>query len=164
MRPKIKVMRNEPVGTVQQLIKETDGNPRRKLQVIDLAFTGKFTTDEIAGKIGCSRASVTNWLRQYEDVGACGLLRPRRCKPSHLPLLDKDVLDNLFHHLAFALIPCSVGGMQRWLKDHYGIDLSLSAATYWWDELWECLERWDITYPKKLPEVVLPYYGDDADW
>ena len=163
MRPKLKVMRNGPIGTVQQLIEETEGTPRRKLQVIDLAFTGKFTTDEIAEEVGCSRASVTNWVRRYEAGGVLRLLRTRY-KPSDLPLLDKDVLGNVFHHLAYALIPCSVVGMQRWLKDHYKIDLSPAAAKYWWDELWECLERWDIDHPEKLPEVVLPYYGDDADW
>jgi transposase len=163
MRLKLKVMRYETAGVVQRLIQENDGKRRRRLQVIDLAFSGEYTTEEIAEKVGCSRASVTNWVRLYEEGGTRSLMQTRY-RPRVIPPLDKRVLDNVIHHISYALIPSTVKGMQRWLKDHYDVDLTLSGAKYWWGELWATVNQWDYDYPKNPPEVVLPYYGDDADW
>ena len=76
MRPKLKITSpgtHEEVRKVFDL--EIDVKRRRKLHVVKLAFLGEYTTEEIAEIVGCSKPSVTNWVRKYRQGGVEGLLK-----------------------------------------------------------------------------------------
>jgi transposase len=162
MRPKLKVTPREAPGVVMKLMEEAGGKRRRKLKTIYLAMSGRFTTDEIAEKVGCSRSSVTNWVRLYREGSLFSLFRTHY-KPTRMPSLDEAILHNVIHHMTYSLVPNNVRAMQKWLKTHYKIDLTLPGVRYWWDRLWEIIYQPGYEYPESPPEVVLPY-SKDEDW
>lgn len=159
MRPKLKIKRCEAPGVVMELMQKTTGKQKKKFTAIYLAMSGRFTTDEIADKVGCSRASVTNWVRVYREGGVLELFRTNY-KPTREPALSKEVLDNLIHHMSFSIVPNRIGHMQRWLYIHYGIEITRPAVRYWWNKIWEMVNR-GYKFPKNPPEVILPAIDDD---
>lgn len=151
-----------------KLMQETAGTPKKKFTAIYLAMSGRFTTDEIAEKVGCSRASVTNWVRLYREGGVLKLFRTNY-KPTRQPALSKEVLDNLIHHMCFSLVPNRIVSMQRWLYIHYRIEMTRPATRYWWNKILRMVDR-GYTFPKNPPKVILPavddetWYDEGFDW
>jgi len=75
----------------------------RRFQVILHAQSGKYTSDEIAELVGCSRASVTNWVRRWREDGPFALAH-NNYKPTRQPALSDKMVVDLMEHMAFGLV------------------------------------------------------------
>ncbi len=80
MRPKLKITGSGTLREVRDAFdSESDVKRKRKIHVIRQAFSGVYTTEEIADIVGCSKASETNWVLEYRQGGLGGLLQTNYC-------------------------------------------------------------------------------------
>lgn len=161
MRPKLKITSSAYTREdILELIEEAHLHKRwrqkQRFEAILYAFSGKFTTDEVAELVGCSRASVTNWVRRWREGGPIALAR-NSYKPTRQPALTEEMSKDLFHHIIAGII-CQQRGaelMKVWLKRRYGLDISLTAADYWRDRVWAKFEQGEYEMPEELPDDLL---------
>jgi len=117
-------------------------------------MTGDYTTDEIAEEVGCSRASVTNWVRQWRKGSYFELAR-EHYKPTRTPALTDEMRVDLVWHLSYSLISGDkrnfLRAVQEWLKQRYSVKLSLTAVKYWLDRLADMFCRREIVIPNHAP-------------
>jgi len=148
MRPKLKIT---GPGTHQQVRdafgKETDVKRKRKLQAIRLGFTGEHTTEQIAGIVGCSKGSVTNWVRAYRAGGIAGLLKTNH-KPGRPPSLDGNAVAELLQGLEEGRWK-RIKEIRKWLADEHGVGLSLRGVHYWLQKLGASLKVPRKSHAKK---------------
>lgn len=163
MRPKLKLQsmsytREDILDRVEEAHLEGNGNARRRLQVVLHAFSGRLTTDEIAELVGCSRASVTSWVKRWREGGFYSLLK-NNYKPTRSPSLNDEMVDDLIHHLSFGLIHGDGGrGIQKWLKDRYNVELTLTGVDYWFYRIQDMAGKPGFDFHKNPPEN--PYLVD----
>lgn len=164
MRPKLKITssyytRDDILDFIDEFHFKKNWAAKRRFQVILYAFSGKYTTDEIAELVGCSRASVTNWIRRWREGGYWALAK-NHYKPTRSPALTEAMQNDLLEHLAFSLIKGGKGreSTQVWLKERYDLDLAITAVEYWHDKLVHgVLDKGVYEMPKhppKNPHVV----------
>ena len=95
MRPKLKIT---GPGTYQEVRdafdSESDVKRKRKIHAIRLAFSGEYTTEEISQIIGCGKASVTNWVREYRKGGLDEVLQTHH-RSGRKPSLNEEVCAQL---------------------------------------------------------------------
>ena len=130
MRPKLKITSpgtHEEVRKVFDL--ETDVKRRRKLHVVKLAFLGEYTTEEIAEIVGCSKPSVTNWVRKYRQGGVEGLLKTSY-QSGRKPSLGESVCAELIEGLKEGRWK-RVKEIRKWLEDEHQTTLSNGGMHYW---------------------------------
>jgi len=132
MKPKLKVIA-DPKDIVELISEVKNLQIKRRLRVILRACTGEYTSDEIAELEGCSRASVTNWVRTYRKAKVFGLVS--KYKGTREPALNPAVSADLIHHLQFGCIPGGIDGIRSWLRKTYKIDVSVSGMKYWYQRL-----------------------------
>ena len=120
---------------------------RRKLQTIRLGFSGDYSTDEIARIVGCSKSSVTNWVRAYRDGGIDGLLQTNYGigRPASL---NETVCSKLLEGLRAGQWK-RTKEIRKWLKESHGIDLSYSGMQYWLGKLGASLKVPRKSHAKK---------------
>ncbi len=139
MRPKLKIT---GPGTHQQVrdafMKETNPKRRRKLQTIRLGFMGEHTSEQIAQIVGCSKGSVTNWVRAYRDGGLAGLLETKY-KQGRQPALGDAVVAELLEGLEQGRWK-RIKEIRKWLADEHRIGLSYRGVHYWLEKLGACLK------------------------
>jgi transposase len=158
MRPKLKITssthsREDILDFIDDAHLNRNWTAKRRYQVILHAFSGLYATDEIADLVGCSRASVTNWVRRWREGGAYAL-EANHYKPTRTPALTEEMIIDLVEHLTFGLI---TGGKrneatQVWLKERHDVDLSITAVDYWIDRLWNKVCTTGFELPKHPPE------------
>jgi hypothetical protein len=159
MRPKLKITsstytREDILERIDEAHFEQNWTVKRRFQVIFYAFSGKYTTDEIAELVGCSRASVTNWVRRWR-VGGFFALEKNHYKPTRIPALTDEMIVDLLEHTAFSLISGGKGNeaTQVWLKERYDVDLSITTVDYWVDRIIHSVfETHEFENPKHPPE------------
>lgn len=130
MRPKLKITGPGTFEEVREAFR-TEVNPRRKqkLHAIRLGFMGEHTTQEIAGIVDCSKASVTNWVKAYREGGIAGLLADNR-KSGRSPSLDGKAVAELLQGLQAGRWK-RIKEIRKWLADEHGVALSLRGVHYW---------------------------------
>jgi transposase len=134
-----------------------DKKASRRLQVILHAFSGKYTTHEIAKLVGCSATSVTNWVERWREGGPLELVQ-NNYKRSRKPALTPEIVEDLLAHMAHSLV-CGDENIQVWLKERHGLDLSMSAVKYWYNRIVDrVLYKKELKLPKEPPEN--PYEVD----
>jgi transposase len=159
MRPKLKITsstytREDILEWIDEAHLQKNRTAKRRLQVILHAFSGMYTTDEIAEVVGCSRASVTNWVRRWRAGGFFALAK-NHYKPTRIPALTDEMIVDLIEHRAFGLISGGKGNeaTQVWLKERYDVDLSITAVDYWSDRIIHSVfEKGEYEIPKHPPE------------
>ena len=65
-----------------------DVRDRQRLEAVRLACTGQHSLEQIAEVVGCSRATVQNWLGKFKRGGIDGLLERRKPGASPSPLQE----------------------------------------------------------------------------
>lgn len=130
MRPKLKI--TEP-GTYQQVRdafdSEGDVKRKRKIHVIRLGFLGEYSSEEIAKVVGCSKASVTNWVREYRNGGLEELLRTHY-RSGRKASLNEQVCAELIEGLTDGRWK-RMKEIRKWLADEHEITLSNGGMQYW---------------------------------
>jgi len=130
MRPKLKITGPGTYEEVRDAFDlETEVKRKRKLHVIRLAFTGEYTTEEIAGIVGCSKPSVTNWVRDYREGGMDDLLMTNY-NSGRKPSLDEATVEELIDGLKEGRWK-RVKEIRKWLQDEHGTTLSNGGMHYW---------------------------------
>jgi transposase len=171
MRPKLKITsrsltREDILDFIDDAHFQKNWVAKRRYQVILYAFSGKYTTDEIAELVGCSRASVTNWVRRWREGGPIALEK-NRYKPTRTPALTDEMKVDLLEHLTFSLINGGKGheATQVWLKERYDLDLAITAVDYWYDKLVRnVLEKGELKLPKHPPKNPHEVDLDQRRW
>ncbi|VGO15717.1 hypothetical protein PDESU_04302 [Pontiella desulfatans] len=143
MRPKLKITsstysREDLLDHIDDAHFQKNWKVKRRYQVILFALSGKYTTDEIAELVGCSRASVTNWVKRWREGGPFAL-GSNRYKPTRAPALTEEMVVDLVEHLTAGLISGGKGheSIQVWLKERYDLDLAITAVDYWYSKIWD---------------------------
>lgn len=104
-----------------------------RLRLLQLGAAGRWTLDDLARKLGKSRATVQTWLKKYRNGGVLGLLRRRKSPGSTSPIRRLGVLRELRSGMA--------GGRWRsareaaeWLWTVHGIRRARKSIYYWLGE------------------------------
>jgi transposase len=130
MRPKLKITGPGTYQSVRDAFdNEMDVKRKRKLQVIRLGFTGEYSSEQISEIAGCSKASVTNWVRDYRQGGLCGLLTTRH-RSGRQPSLDEKAVTELLQGLEKGRWK-RMKEIRTWLSKEHGTVISLSGVQYW---------------------------------
>jgi transposase len=128
-----------------------DKKASRRLQAVLHAFSGRYSTHEIAKLVDCSASSVTNWVRQWNEGGPLELVQ-NNYKRSRKPALTPEIVEDLLAHLVHGLV-AGEKNMQVWLKERHGLDLSMSAVKYWYNRIIDSLcNKKELEWPKEPPE------------
>ena len=139
MRPRLKIT---GPGTQEELRaaynEETNLNHRKKLLAIRLGFSGVHTTEEIADIVGCSKASVTNWVRTYRAGGTNELLQ-NNYGAGRPASLNEAVCSELLEGLRQGKWK-RTKEIRKWLKETHNIEPSYSGMQYWLAKLGGSLE------------------------
>lgn len=175
MRPKLKIpteaySRECILDCIDDAHFEKNWKVKRRYQVILHAMSGRYTTDEIAKLVGCSRASVTNWVRRWRLDGPHAIEQDRY-ELKRLPALPDEVMTDLFEHLAYGLIygPNKCEAIQVWLKERHDLDLSLTVVDHWYHVILDKLVYKRVWKKPKHPPAD-PYELDvyarikEGDW
>jgi len=148
MRPKLKITGPGTFEQVREAFKkETNPLRRRKLQAIRLAFLGEHTTEQIAGIVDCSKASVTNWVRSYREGGMKRLLQDRR-RSGRNPSLDERAVAELLKGLREGRWK-RIKEIRQWLEKEHGAVLSYRGVHYWLGKLGSALKVPRKSHAKK---------------
>jgi transposase len=148
MRPKLKLTGPGTHQEVREAFRgELDPKRRRKLQAIRLGFTGEHTSEEIAEIVGCSKGSVTNWVRAYRTGDIAGLLKTNH-KPGRRPSLDKKAVAELLEGLEVGRWK-RIKEIRKWLLDEHQIGLSYRGVHYWLQKLGASLKVPRKSHAKK---------------
>ena len=131
MRPKLKITGPGTLREVRDAFEqEKDVSRKRKLHVIRLGFSGDYSSKRIAEIVGCSKASVTNWVREYRQNGICGLLKTNYDGVGRKPALNESVCAELIEGLRQGRWK-RMKEMRCWLEKEHGIVLSNGGMQYW---------------------------------
>ena len=148
MRPKLKIT---GPGTQEGLRaaynEETNLKHRKKLQAIRLGFSGNHTTEEIADIVGCSKGSVTNWVRDYR-AGGIGELLKNNYGTGRPASLNDTVCEGLLQGLKEGKWK-RTKEIRKWLKETHKIELSYGGMQYWLGKLGASLKVPRKTHAKK---------------
>jgi len=162
MRPKLKIT---GPGTHQQVRdafeSERDVKRKRKLQAIRLGFVGEYTTEEIARIVGCSKGSVTNWVRQYRQGGFNGLLQTSY-RSGRKPSLNEEVCAELIEGLKAGRWK-RMKEIRKWLDAEHGIILSNGGMQYWLGKVGAALKVPRKSHVKKIEGRSVEFKDGLAD-
>lgn len=148
MRPKLKIT---GPGTYQQVRdafkKEHDPKRSRKLQAIRMGFIGEYTTEQIAQIVGCSKSSVTLWVKVYREGGIESLLTTHH-KPGRQPSLNEKAVAELLQGLKDGRWK-RIKEIRKWLADEHHVGLSYRGVHYWLEKLGASLKVPRKSHAKK---------------
>ena len=103
---------------------------RKRLKAVKLGMTGRLTMEEVAAKVGVSRATIGTWTLSFSRGGIAGLLETALERCGRKPRLDAATQNALREKLvagAFKTAP----EVQRWLREERGVEFGLPAVYYW---------------------------------
>lgn len=162
MRPKLKIT---GPGTYQEVRdafdSERDVKRKRKIHVIRLAFSGEYTTEEISKIIGCGKASVTNWVREYRKGGLDELLQTHH-RSGRKPSLNEEVCAQLIDGLKDGRWK-RMKEIRKWLADEHGIVLSNGGMQYWLAKVGAALKVPRKSHAKKIESQSVEFKDGLAD-
>lgn len=148
MRPKLKIT---GPGTHQQVRdafkKENDPKRSRKLQAIRMGFMGEYTTEQIARIVGCSKSSVTLWVKAYREGGIESLFTTHH-KPGRQPSLNEKAVTELLQGLKDGRWK-RIKEIRKWLADEHHVGLSYRGVHYWLEKLGASLKVPRKSHAKK---------------
>ena len=140
---------------------EGDVKRRRKLQAIRLGFMGEHTTEEIAEIVGGSKASVTNWVRQYRQGGVEELLQTSY-RSGRKPSLNEEVCNELIEGLKDGRWK-RMKEIRKWLAVEHGIVLSNGGMQYWLGKVGAALKVPRKSHVKKSESQSVEFKDGLAD-
>ncbi len=148
MRPKLKITGPGTHQQVRDLFrKENDPKRKRKLQAIRLGFTGEHSTEQIAEIVGCSKSSVTLWVKAYREGGVERLLKTHH-KPGRQPSLNEKAVAELLEGLENGRWK-RIKEIRKWLADEHHVGLSYRGVHYWLEKLGASLKVPRKSHAKK---------------
>jgi len=148
MRPKLKITGPGTLAQVRKAFdKETDVKRKTKLHVIRLAFSGEYSSEEIAHVVGCSKGSVSNWVRAYREGGLDGLLQTRY-RSGRKPSLDEAACAELLVGLREGRWK-RMKEIRKWLAEAHQVRLSNGGMQYWLGKLGASLKVPRKSHAKK---------------
>jgi len=134
MRPPIKITGPGTYDDVRDAYrKEKNPKDRQKLQAIKMGFVGAYSTQHIADVVGCSRASITNWVRAWRQGGMTKLLK-RQKQPGRPGQIHEDIRLDLIAGLEKGRWK-TAKEIRQWLKKNHGVKLKKSGMYYWLNKL-----------------------------
>jgi len=148
MRPKLKITGPGTFEEVKEaFLRESDVKRRRKLQTIRLGFSGEHSTEEIAQIAGCSKSSVTKWVRAYREGGMDGLLQTNYGigRPASL---NEAICSELLEGLRSGRWK-RTKEIRKWLQQKHGVELSYGGMQYWLGKLGASLKVPRKSHAKK---------------
>ena len=150
MRPKLKITGPGTHAEVREAFdRETDVKRKTRLHVIRLGFTGEYSSEEIAAVVGCSKGSVTNWVKAYRLGGLEQLLKTHYCS-GRAPSLGEAVCAELLEGLRLGRWK-RMKEIRKWLADAHQIRLSNGGMQYWLGKLGASLKVPRKSHAKKDP-------------
>lgn len=148
MRPKLKITGPGTHAEVRKAFdRETDVKRKARLHVIRLGFHGEYSSEEISEIVGCSKGSVSNWVRAYRQGGLDGLLQTRY-RSGRKPSLDEAVVAELLEGLRTGRWK-RMKEIRKWLFDTHQVSLSNGGLQYWLGKLGASLKVPRKSHAKK---------------
>lgn len=140
----------------QALKQPADLRQRDRLQVVQLATTGRHTHQEIAVLVGRARSTVQAWVDRYEAGGLEGLLARQKApgKPSELQSpkiqaqLQAGLRDGRWR---------TAGQLAAWLAQTHGIKRVAGSMYYWLGKVGGALKVPRLAHVKQDPAAVAEF-------
>jgi transposase len=148
MRPKLKITGPGTLAEVRKAFdRETDVKRKARLHVVRLGFVGEYSSGEIAAVVGCSKGSVTNWVRAYRLGGLEQLLKTNY-RSGRAPSLDEAACAELLEGLRLGRWK-RMKEIRKWLLDAHQVRLSNGGMQYWLGKLGASLKVPRKSHAKK---------------
>jgi transposase len=106
------------------------------------AATGKYTLEELAGRLGRSRSTLQNWLVKFTAGGLAGLLERDAAPGLASPIAGGKLQRQLRNGLKAGRWR-SAAHLAAWLEEEHGIRRSRKSIYYWF-------QKWGTPAPATL--------------
>lgn len=148
MRPKLKITGPGTLAEVRKAFdRETDVKRKARLHVVRLGFIGEYSSEEIAAIVGCSKGSVTNWVKAYRLGGLEQLLKTHY-RSGRPPSLDEAACAELLEGLRLGRWK-RMKEIRKWLVETHQVRLSNGGMQYWLGKLGASLKVPRKSHAKK---------------
>ena len=101
-----------------------------RLKTVLLATDGAHTLEELAQRIGRSRATIQNWLGKFGVGRIAGLLERRSAPGAVSPLAGRGIQSQLRTGLKAGRWN-SAAAIAKWLEESHGVKRSRKSIYYW---------------------------------
>ena len=107
-----------------------DARERERARFALEAATGKYTLEELAGRLGRSRSTLENWLVKFAAGGLAGLLERNTAPGLASPIASERLQRQLQGGLRAGRWR-SAAHLAAWLEEEHGIRRSRKSIYYW---------------------------------
>lgn len=132
-RPKLMLFANrKTTRRLRAKLRVASVRDRDRIRAVVLAMTGRFTHEEIAGRLRRSRSQVQKWIGAFRRGGVEGLLakRPRPGRPSGME--DQELQRQIVRRRMDGKTATEV---MLWLEERHGKRPALSTVYCWLRQL-----------------------------
>ena len=124
----------EPLEELKRRLRQScDGRVKQRLQLLVLISAGEVTTrQEAAKRLAQHRNTIGRWLKRYEEQGLESYLQIEKGGAPEGPrTLPPQAQQALAERLADQAGFTGYGEVQRWLAEHYGLQIPYSTVHRW---------------------------------
>ena len=131
MSKRFKLVGPEELEEVEEALKKTrELRARQRLKAIRLGILGQSTMEEVAGKVGVSRATIGTWAKNFRAGGMAAVLQTAFEERGRKGAVNGEVQKQIREKLAAGDFK-RAKELRNWLSKEHGIELGIKAMYYW---------------------------------
>jgi transposase len=163
MSKRYKLEGPEELAEVERAWKKArDMRDRQRLKAIRLGMMGNSTMEEVAGKVGVSRATIGTWSKNFRAGGMAAVLLTAFEERGRKSEVNAEVQEQIRGKLATGDFK-RAKELQAWLSEHHGIELGLKAVYYWLGKVGGVLKVPRKTHARKDAVAAAAFKVELAD-
>jgi transposase len=163
MGKRFKLVGPEELEEVEGALKKArDLRERQRLKAIRLGILGESTMEEVAGKVGVSRATIGTWAKKFRTGGMEAVLRTAFEERGRKGAIDAEVQGQIREKLATGDFK-RAKELRSWLREKHGVELGLKAMYYWLGKVGGVLKVPRKTHARKDAAAAQAFKVDLAD-
>ena len=147
-RTRLELNRNEQQHARRLCRGSRDPRQRERARFALEAASGRYTLEELAGRLGRSRSTLQNWLREFVVGGLTKLLERESAPGRASPLAEAGLRRKLRSGLKSGRWR-SAAHLAAWLAAEHGIQRSRKSIYYWF-------AKWNLPSPGALARRSSP--------